>query len=64
MTYSYDLRKKVLDYIENGGSKVKASQIFGVTIQTLVNWCKRKALGNLSPNPRRQRNLKNWTQKD
>ena len=55
MTYSYDLRKKVLGYIENGGSKVKASQIFGVTVQTLINWCKRKDLGNLAPNPRRQK---------
>ena len=55
MTYSYDLRKKVLDYIENGGSEVKTSQIFGVTVQTLINWCKRKILGNLAPNPRRQK---------
>lgn len=55
MTYSNDLRKKALDYIENGGSKVKASEIFGVTVQTLILWSKRKHLGNLAPNPTRKK---------
>ena len=35
MAHSYDLTKKALDYIEQGKSKVEASQIFGVTVQTL-----------------------------
>ena len=56
MAYSYDLRKKALDYIENGGSKVLAGQIFGVTVQTLINWVKRKKQGNLTPNATRKRN--------
>jgi len=55
MTYSYDLRKKALDYIEKGGSKVEASQIFGVTVQTLINWVKRKNVGKLMPNPSREK---------
>lgn len=55
MTYSYDLRIKALDFIEKGGSKVKASQIFGVTVQTLINWAKRKRLGNLTPNLTREK---------
>ena len=50
MTYSYDLRIKALDFIEKGESKVKASLVFGVTVQTLVNRSKRKCLGNLTPN--------------
>ena len=55
MTYSYDLRKRALDYIEKGGSQIEASQIFGVTVQTLINWSKRKRMGNLIPNPTRER---------
>jgi transposase len=55
MTYSYDLRIKALDYIEKMGSKVEASRIFGVTVQTLINWSKRKRLGNLTPNPTRKK---------
>lgn len=55
MTYSYDLRTKALDYIEKGGSKVEGSRIFGVTVQTLINWVKRKRQGNLTPNPTRER---------
>lgn len=55
MTYSYDLRKKALDYIEKGGSKVEASQIFGVTVQTLINWVKRKYAGKLMPSASREK---------
>ncbi|MCA2655832.1 IS630 transposase-related protein, partial [Microcystis sp. M061S2] len=28
MSYSLDLRKKVIDYVENGGSITKAAAIF------------------------------------
>ncbi|MDR2539642.1 MAG: transposase [Chlamydiales bacterium] len=45
MAYSHDLRTKALDYIERGKSKVETSQIFGVTVQTLIAWCKRKRQG-------------------
>lgn len=55
MTYSYDLRAKALDYIEKGGSKVEASKIFGITVQTLIHWVKRKRLGNLAPNLTRKK---------
>ncbi|WP_238707345.1 IS630 transposase-related protein, partial [Microcystis aeruginosa] len=30
MSYSLDLRKKVIDYVENGGSITKASAIFNI----------------------------------
>lgn len=55
MTYSTDLRKKALDYIEKGGSKEEASRIFGVTTRTLLNWIKRKKIGCLAPNKRKER---------
>lgn len=55
MTYSNDLRTKALDYIEKGGSKEEASQIFGITIRTLFNWIKRKKAGCLAPSKRKER---------
>ena len=55
MAYSYDLRSKALDYIEKGGSRLDASRIFGVTVQTLINWAKRKKCGNLAPNTTKRR---------
>lgn len=55
MAYSHDLRTKALDYIEQGKSKVETSQIFGVTVQTLIAWCKRKREGKLAPNTTRNR---------
>jgi transposase len=49
MVYSHDLRKKALNYIENGGSMATASKVFGVTVRTLTNWIKRKKQGCLAP---------------
>ena len=49
MTYSYDLRIRVLKYLERGGSKKEAAQIFGVTPRTILNWVKRKNQGCLAP---------------
>lgn len=49
MTYSTDLRKRVLKYVEDGGSKEDAVNIFGVCIKTIWNWIKRNKQGNLSP---------------
>ena len=55
MAYSYDLRKKALDYIEKGGKQSEASRIFGVTAQTLCNWALRKKKNRLSPNKYKNR---------
>ena len=55
MAYSYDLRKKALDYIEKGGLKTDASQVFGVTVPTIFNWIKRKKEGYLAPFKKRNR---------
>ena len=38
MAYSTDLRKRVLDFIHNGGSKVAAERTFGVSRRTIYNW--------------------------
>ena len=55
MTYSHDLRIKAMDYIEKGGTKIEASQIFGITLRTLFHWIKRKKQGCLAPGKRKQR---------
>ena len=49
MTYSTDLRKRVLKYVEDGGSKEDAVNIFGVCMKTIWNWIKRHKQGNLPP---------------
>ena len=38
MAYSIDLRKRVLDFINNGGSKVAAKRTFGISRRTIYNW--------------------------
>ena len=38
MVYSTDLRKRVLDFISNGGSKAAAKRTFGVSRRTIYNW--------------------------
>ena len=38
MSYSPDLRKCVLDFINNGGSKAAAERTFGVSRRTVYNW--------------------------
>lgn len=53
MTYSIDLRKKALNYIENGGTWRMASEIFGVTPRTLANWLRKKKQQDLAPKARR-----------
>lgn len=55
MTYSHDLRIKALDYAEKCGSNLTASQIFGITPQTLSNWIRLKKKGNLAPKQKQRR---------
>ena len=38
MNYSIDLRKRVLDFIANGGSKAAAERTFGISRRTIYNW--------------------------
>ena len=38
MRYSIDLRKRVLDFVKNGGSKAKASRTFNVSRTAIYQW--------------------------
>jgi putative transposase len=61
MSYGYglDLRKKVVDYIENGHSKASACRIFAVGRATLYRWLSLKQeQGNLSARLRIRRSHK------
>ena len=44
MAYSLDLRIRVIDYIENGGSVVKAAQLFQVGRASIYRWLNRETL--------------------
>ena len=44
MAYSLDLRKKVVRFVSSGGMKKEASQLFGVSVWCVNNWCSRKDL--------------------
>lgn len=49
MVYSIDLRKRALNYIADGGTRLEANKIFGVTIPTLANWLSRQKQQDLAP---------------
>jgi len=55
MVYSLDLRKRVVGFIENGGSKAEASRRFGVSLWCVDDWFKRN---DLAPRPSSVRNRK------
>ena len=40
MSYSIDLRKRVLDFIEGGGSKVEAAKRYNISRGTIYKWLK------------------------
>ena len=56
MTYSLDLRERVVRYVNNGGSKASASRKFEVSVWCVQDWCNRE---NLAPKKhgRRRRKL-------
>ena len=47
MSYSVDLRKRVVSYVESGGSKSEAARRFEVSRKTVYNWL---ALDDWHPN--------------
>ena len=57
MTYSLDLRKRVVDFVKNGGSKAEASRVCNVSIWCVYDWCKRKELAPKQLPKRRNRKL-------
>jgi putative transposase len=42
MGYSIDLRKRVIQFIEKGGSVIEAAKFFSVNRQSVYNWIKKK----------------------
>lgn len=44
MTYSVDLRAKVVAFVRDGGSKSEAVRIFGVSRPTIYGWLRAKDL--------------------
>ena len=55
MSYSLDLRKRVINYLKEGGSKVQARKIFKVNRQTIYNWLARKELSPSCATTRRRK---------
>jgi putative transposase len=56
MSYSIDLRKRVVHHVESGGSKVEASRLFQVSLWCVNDWCSREDLSSKSP-PGRPRKI-------
>lgn len=54
MAYSLDLRQKVVDYVENGGS-MKAAAIFKVGRATIYRWLGREDLRPTQVNHRQRK---------
>ncbi|NES80703.1 MAG: helix-turn-helix domain-containing protein, partial [Moorea sp. SIO2B7] len=44
MSYSLELRQKVIDYIESGGKITKAAKVFGIGRASIYRWLERKEL--------------------
>lgn len=55
MKYSNDLRKKVVETIEQGKSIAETSRLFRISRPAIYKWLKKKKFdGNLSDKPRRR----------
>ena len=55
MSYSIDLRERIIQFVEEGHSKTEAAKVFGVSRFTILNWLhKRSKTGTLrDAKPRR-----------
>lgn len=52
MSYSIDLRKKVIEFVEAGGSIIEGARIFGISRRTIYNWIRKKQdVGSLKDKP-------------
>lgn len=56
MSYSVDMRERVIQFIKEGGTKTEAAQLFKLSRQTIYNWThKLESRGTLEdPPPRRE----------
>jgi len=57
MTYSLDLRKRVVAHVKSGKTKVSASHIFGVSLWCVNDWCSRPNIAPKLQPIRRKRKL-------
>ena len=59
MSYSIDLRERVLAYVRGGGSKTEAAALFGVSRNQLYVWLRRgdKVYTILKPGPKQPRKV-------
>ena len=55
MAHSLDLRQRVVDFIESGGSATKASQIFKVGRASIYRWLDRESLAPTKVEHRRRK---------
>jgi transposase len=53
MTYSIDLKERVLNFVQSGGSKAEAARLFSVSRVAIYKWLNRK--GDLAPRPAKTR---------
>ena len=44
MSYSIDLRRRVVEFVNEGGQKAEAARIFNVSRGTIYNWLQRSDL--------------------
>jgi transposase len=55
MTHSIDLRKRVVEFVQNSGSKAEAARRYKVSLWCVNDWCKRD---DLTPQPQLGRKRK------
>ena len=55
MAYSLDLRKRVVGFVEEGGSKAEAARRFRVSEWCVQDWCRRPNLGPKRHGTRRRK---------
>src|ERR1700756_3684211 len=56
MAYGIDYRRRVIDFVKEGGSKLEAARLFKVHPETVYEWLKRGE--DLSPRPAKTRRRK------
>jgi transposase len=49
--YSLDVRKLIVKFVKNGGTKAAATRHFGVSRWTVSRYCEADRAGNLAPKP-------------
>ena len=50
MPYSLDLRQKVINFVENGGTITEAAHTFGIEIASIYRWLSRPKLNVVKEN--------------